>query len=108
MSPLMFVTGGVADVIQYAVPTTGQTVVINTGTSALVLNNGGLLATLTVTLPASPVDGQRIVIASGAGITILSIGGNGAAVSGTVATLSISGYVRYIYSATANSWFRSG
>lgn len=98
------------DVIQYATPTNGSTTVINIGATALVLDNASLLATATVTLPASPVDGQRVVICSGAGVTLLTL--NGGTIKGTMASLAVNGYARFIYSASANSgagaWFRTG
>ena len=106
VSPLTFGRASAGDAIQYAAPTTGQTVVMASGMSALVLDNAALLATLTVTLPAAPFDGQRVTIASGNGVTALTI--NGGTVKGTVATLTVNGFARFIYSATAAAWFRAG
>ena len=106
VSPLAWGNASAGDAIQYNVPTTGQTVVIGSGMSALVLNNAALLATLTVTLPASPFDGQRVTIATGNGVTALTV--NGGTINGTVATLAVNGYARFIYSATAAAWFRIG
>lgn len=96
----------IADVVQYAIPTSGSTVSINVGNSLLFLNNSSLLATLTVTLPSNPVDGQRVIITSAAGITLLTV--NGGTINGLVTGLSANGYARYAYSASASAWFRTG
>jgi hypothetical protein len=106
VSPLLYPTQSIADVIQYAVPSSGGTVACDVTTSALVLNNAGLLATLSVTLPPTPVDGQRIIITSGAGVTVLTV--TGGTIKGLITTLAINGYARYIYSAAAGAWFRTG
>ena len=106
VSPLAWGNATTGDATQYAVPTTGQTVAMNSGMSALVLNNATLLATLTVTLPASPFDGQRVTISTGNGVTALTI--SGGTINGTAATLAVNGYARFVYSATAAAWFRAG
>lgn len=95
-----------ADQAQYTQPSTGATVVMIAGKSALIIDNGALLATLTVTLPSAPSDGQRVIIASASGVTALTI--NGGTIKGTVATLAVNGYVRFIYSASAAAWLRTG
>ena len=97
---------GMADAIQYTVPTTGTTVAMVPGASALVLNPAGTLAALTVTLPAAPIDGQRVTITSGAIITALTI--NGGTVNGIITALAANGFARFIFSSTAGAWFRTG
>lgn len=96
----------IADVVQYIVPTSGQTIVMPNGMSALVLQPAGLLASLTVTLPSAPIDGQRIVITSTAAITILTV--NGGTIYGGLSSFTLNGYERFIYSASLGGWSRSG
>jgi hypothetical protein len=98
----------IADIVQFAQPTNAQTIQVAPNVSAIVLNPSGLLASLTVTLPANPVDGQRVIIASTAAITVLSVNGNGITVTGGLGSLTINGYERFIYSAALNAWVRSG
>jgi hypothetical protein len=105
-STLVTQMGSITDAIQYAVPIGGGTVICTPTTTALVLNNATLLATLTVTLPPNPIDGQRILISSGAGVTILTL--NGGTIKGLITSLSINGYARFIYSSDAGAWFRTG
>lgn len=97
---------GSIDVLQYIVPVSAATVVCNQSTTLLLLDPGGLLASLTVTLPSTPLDGQRLVIASSGIITVLTI--NGGTVKGALTTLALNGYARYAFSLSANAWFRTG
>lgn len=96
----------IADVMQYVAPASGNTVTTNAGVTLLLIDAGGLLATLSVVLPANPVDGQRIVIASSGIITLLSV--TGGTVKGALTTLSANGFARYAYSSQGNAWFRTG
>jgi archaellum component FlaG (FlaF/FlaG flagellin family) len=105
-NPATSVVQSIADALQYAQPATGGTVVVNPSASLLIIDNGSLLLALTVTLPSNPVDGQRIIITSGSGVTALTI--NGGTVKGLITTISVNGYARFAYSATANAWFRTG
>lgn len=90
--------------IQYAAPTTGQTVTAD-GSNVLLLNPAGTLVALTVTLPANPSDGQDFVVATSQIITTLTITGT---IIGTLTTLALGGFARFVYSATAAKWFRAG
>lgn len=90
--------------VQYATPTTGQTVTCD-GSSVVMINPAGTLATLTVTLPASPVDGQDVLICASQIVTALTITGT---IVGTLTTLAVAGFARFVYSATASKWFRAG
>lgn len=90
---------------QYAAPTTGQTVTAGAGVDRLLIDPAGTLLALTVVLPASPSDGQSFTIATSQAITTLTITGS---IVGTLATLALGGYARFIYSATAAKWLRAG
>lgn len=98
--------GNIVDTPQYAVPTTGQTVVAGIGVSTLLLDPAGTIAALTVTLPSSPVDGQRFTVSSSAVITVLTI--NGGTIKGGIGTMSLNGFAKYTYSGTSSTWFRTG
>lgn len=106
VSSLSGPVASIADVLQYSQPSSGATVTCTPATSLLVIDNGSLLATLTVTLTPSPMDGQRIVITSGSGVTLLTI--NGGTIKGLITSLSANGYARFAYSASAGAWFRTG
>lgn len=94
------------ETVQYAVPTTGQTVVIAGGTTALLVDPAGTLAGLTITLPSAPVNGQEVYIASSQIITALTV--NGGTIVGTLTTLGAAGFALFVYSANASKWFRCG
>lgn len=90
--------------VQYATPTTGQTVT-GDGSQIIIINPAGTLAALTVVLPASPTDGQQCVLATSQILTSLTITGT---IVGTLTTLALGGFARFVYSATAAKWFRAG
>lgn len=93
-----------ARAIQYATPTTGQTVVAN-GSGALVVAPAGTLLALTVTVPSSPVDGQTFSIFSTQIITTLTM--NGGTIASGLTTIGVNGAAHWKYSATAGTWLRS-
>lgn len=90
--------------LQYAAPTVGQTVTSD-GSSILIIDPAGTLATLTIVLPASPINGQDFVIASSQIVTTLTVTGT---IVGTLTALAVAGFARFIYSSTASKWFRAG
>lgn len=92
-------------VTQYEAPVAGATVNANAGTEVLFLNPAGTLATLTVVLPVTPVEGQDFTLATSQIITTLTITG---AIVGTLTTLALGGFARFVYSAAAAKWFRCG
>lgn len=98
---------GVNTAVQYGAPTTGSTVTATGGSNAiLLLDPAGTLVALTVNLPSSPTSGDRITISSTQIITTLTIG-NGTIV-GTLTTLALGGFARYMYNSTASKWLRIG
>lgn len=97
--------GIVSNAVQYAVPTTGQTVTSD-GSPMLLIDPAGTLVALTVTLPASPVDKQRWAMATSQAITTLTI--SGGTIVGTLTTMPLAGYADFIYNTTSAKWFRVG
>jgi hypothetical protein len=91
---------------QYAVPTAGSTTVMAAGMGVLVLDNASLLATATVTLPASPGDGMMVSIGSVGGVTLLTV--NGGTIRGAITALPTNGYVTYVFSTSGGAWVRMG
>ena len=98
-----------ADIVQYSVPTAGQTVTVNPETTLLILEPAGLLATLTVNMAAgAPAngDGHRLNIMSTQVVTTLTHGaGAGNTLVGALTTIAAVGFATYCYRAT--KWYRS-
>jgi hypothetical protein len=92
--------------MQYAVPTTGQTVAMSANIGRLVLNPAGLLALLTITMPPSPTDGQECSFSTSQPITALTM--SGGTIIGGLTTLALGGFASFVYSSGASSWFRAG
>lgn len=90
---------------QYETPATGATVNASAGTEVLFLDPAGTLATLTVVLPPSPVGGQDFTIGSSQIVTTLTLTGT---IVGTLTTLAMGGFARFVYSNQAAKWFRCG
>lgn len=92
---------------QYATPTTGQTVTVNSnGYVKLVINPAGSLLALTITLPASPTDGDIVTIGTSQAVTTLTM--NGGTIVGGLATLSIASFATYVYNSDSTTWYRMG
>lgn len=93
--------------VQYATPTAGQTVTVNSGGHVrLIVNPAGTLATLTIALPSDAQDGDLVELSTSQIVTALTI--SGGTIIGTITTLAVAGFGRFIYSGTASKWFRLG
>lgn len=93
--------------VQYAAPTVGQTVTINSnGHVQLLVNPAGTLATLTITFPSTPSDGDMIEMGCSQIVTALTM--NGGTIIGSLAALAVGGGGTWIFSATASSWIKIG
>ncbi len=82
--------------IQYAVPSAGQTVEIVPSTDIMLIEPAGLLATLTVNMPAGVPNGKRIAISSTQVVTTL----NG--ISAFAAAVG----VEYVFRAANSTWYK--
>lgn len=99
--------------MQYAAPLTGTTVAVAAGTTNMVLDPAGTIATLTLTLPAASLlqDGQILRISSSQTVTALTVTpGSGTTVSNTPTAITISatgpyGY-EFVYRAANTKWYR--
>lgn len=93
--------------VQYATPTVGQTVTVNSnGSVVLHLNPAGTLATLTIAFPASPQDGDRVQIGSTQIVTTLTM--SVGTIVGALASLAVGSGGTWSYSATAAQWIKIG
>lgn len=97
---------GALDVVQVEVPANAATVTASQGTTVLLLNQGSLLALLTVVFPSTPTDGQRFAISSATIITVLSM--TGGTIKNPLTSISLNGFARYIYNTATNAWWRVG
>jgi hypothetical protein len=91
-----------------AAPVTGFTITMTVLQSALSLNPLGTLATGTVVLPPVQYDGKMVGIFSSQTITALTLStSNGATFTpAAVTTLPANTAVEYVYSLSANTWYR--
>lgn len=97
------------EMLQYSAPTTGQSITISAGNTALILEPAGTLATLTVTLPIAPGDGWLVKVSSTAIITALTLSaGAGDTIVNAITTLAAAGFAEYVYRASTLKWYRVG
>lgn len=99
-------TNGVLQAYDYQVLTTGFSYTFAAGTQTLVINPAGVLATGTITMPASPVDGMVITITSTQPITTLTVNANtGQSINnGGALGLAAGGSLSYVYRLTGTTW----
>lgn len=96
-----------APTIQYVVPTAAATVTAGAGSNVLVLlNPAGTLATMTFALNASPVDGDQVTVSTTQIISALTV--SGGTIIGSLSSLALAGFAKFIWNATASVWFRIG
>lgn len=93
---------------QRLVPTSGQTIVINTVDAdvVLILEPAGTLATLILSLTIVPEDGQQFTVFSSKAITALTI--NGATLVPGITTIAANGFATYTYDASQSKFYRTG
>ena len=99
-------TNGVLQQYDYQVPTTGFSYTFAAGTTVLVMNPAGTLATGTITMPASPVDGMTISIESTQQITALTVQGNtGQSLVNGTQTLRPNQPYSWVYRLSNTTWY---
>jgi hypothetical protein len=99
-------TNGLIQQYDYQTPTTGFSYTFAAGTTTLVMNPAGTLATGTITMPAAPADGMSITFSSSQQITALTLNGNtGQTVNGGVTFLAAKTAVSYVYRLASTSWW---
>lgn len=90
------------------VPLTGFAITIPNNCGSLTLNPAGLLATGTITMPATPIDQQRVEIASTQTVTTLTVSPNaGQTISGAPTTITAATPFGFRYVLSLTKWVRA-
>jgi len=98
-------TNGLLQQYDYQVLTTAFTYTFAAGTTVLVINPAGTLATGTITMPAAPADGMTITVESTQQVTALTMSGNGGTVVGPAIQLIPNQPLSWVYRLTNTSWY---
>jgi hypothetical protein len=99
-------TNGVLQTYDFQVLTTGFTYTFAAGTTTLIANPAGTLATGTITMPAAPADGMVITIESTQQITALTVAANtGQSLVGGTVTLRQNQPLSFMYRITNTTWY---
>jgi hypothetical protein len=96
-----------AAVSSYQTPLTGFSIQAPSNASKLVLTPAGVLATGTVTMPATPSEGFEFRLLSTQIVTALTLTpGPGQTIKNAVSTLAAGVGVGYTYSTSTSTWYR--
>jgi hypothetical protein len=99
-------TNGLLQQYDYQVLTTGFSYTFAAGTTVLVMNPAGTLATGTITMPASPADGMTITFSSTQTITALTVNANaGQSIVSAATVLPARQAGSYIYRLSNTTWY---
>lgn len=100
---------GVLQSYDFQVLTTGFSYTFASGTTTLIINPAGTLATGTITMPGSPADGMVITFTTTQEITAITINGNtGQSIGGTqVAQLPANSAMSFVYRQANTTWYRN-
>lgn len=96
--------------VQYAAPTTGQTVTIANASAdvRLILNPSGTLVNLTIEMPSAPYEGQMVQICTSQIVTSLTMSFAGIILDALATLAGAHSYGKWVYCSTGNSWYRAG
>ena len=99
-------TTGVLQQYDYQVLTTAFSYTFAAGTTVLVINPAGTLATGTITMPAAPADGMTISFSSTQTITALTVNANtGQSIVGAPTVLPANQAGGYVYRLSNTTWY---
>jgi hypothetical protein len=99
-------TNGLLQQYDYQTPTTGFSYTFAAGTTVLILQPAGTLATGTVTMPAAPADGMTISFSSTKTITALTVSPNtGQSIIGNPTTMLAGGAATFVYRLSNTTWY---
>ena len=99
-------TNGLLQQYDYQAPTTGFSYTFAAGTTVLVMNPAGTLATGTITMPASPADGMTITFSSTQTITALTVNANtGQNIVSAPTVLPARQAGAYVYRLSNTTWY---
>ncbi len=98
-------TNGILQAYDYQVLTTGFSYTFAAGTTTLLANPAGTLATGTITMPAAPVDGMVITFSTTKQITALTVNGNtGQSVTSGPTFMAAGSSASYVYNLANTAW----
>jgi len=96
---------GVVQNYDYLVPTTGFSYTFSTY-NTLIMNPASILATGTITMPASPSDGMVVIFTTTKAIVALTINANSGQTINNAATALGSGQsISFVYRSASTAWF---
>lgn len=99
-------TNGLIQQYDYQTPTTGFSYTFAAGTTVLVMNPAGGLATGTITMPAAPADGMAITFSSSQTITALTVNANtGQSIIRAPKLFGAGSAVTYVYRLANTTWY---
>lgn len=99
-------TNGLLQQYDYQVLTTAFTYTFAAGTTVLVINPAGTLATGTITMPAAPADGMTISFSSTQTITALTVNANtGQSIVSAATVLPARQATTYVYRLSNTTWY---
>jgi hypothetical protein len=91
----------------YNVPVTGFSLTIGAAIQYLILEPAGVLATGTITMPASPTDGYQVGFTSTQAVTALTLTPNtGQTIRNSPTALAAGVGITFIYRAANATWYR--
>ena len=100
---------GVLQSYDFQALTTGFSYTFASGTTTLIINPAGTLATGTITMPATPADGMVITFMTTQEITAITIAANaGQSIGGTQpAQLPANSSMSFVYRQSNTTWYRN-
>ena len=100
---------GVLQSYDFQALTTGFSYTFASGTTTLIINPAGTLATGTITMPATPADGMVITFMTTQEITAITIAANaGQSIGGTqTAQLPANSAMSFVYRQSNTTWYRN-
>jgi hypothetical protein len=100
---------GVLQSYDFQALTTGFSYTFATGTTTLIINPAGTLATGTITMPGSPADGMVVTFMTTQEITALTINGNtGQSIGGSqVSLMAANSSLSFIYRLSNTTWYNN-
>ena len=94
--------------VQYATPTTGQTVTVAAVEAdvRVIINPAGTLLALTVTMPTAPFTGQKVELCSTQAVTTLTMTAAGTIVGG-LTSFAVNSFGTWTYYSPNTAWYRT-
>lgn len=95
--------------VQYEAPLTGATLTAGVGCEAMIVDQAGTIAALTLNLPASPKNGQTFEVSFDEVVTALTMAAPASAtIKDPLTAATAGGFAKWRYNKGDNSWYRFG